>query len=90
MEVYIDNTDRDWNKTLFDQLVQRKELIESKLSEPLQWDRLDQYRASRIGLSRPGSIDDDQAMLEETRRWMIDTLFAFRGVFGPMLSELAT
>ena len=36
IEVYIDNTDRDWNKILFDRLMERKESIESELSESLE------------------------------------------------------
>ena len=44
IEVYIDNTDRDWNKILFDRLMERKESIESELSESLEWEHLDDRR----------------------------------------------
>ena len=90
VEVYIDNADRDWNKTLFDQLMGRKESIESELSESLEWGRLDGRRASRIAIVRQGSIDDDQEALEDIKNWMIDKLRAFKRVFGPMLDELVT
>ena len=90
IEVYVDNTDRDWNKTLFDQLMEQKESIESELSESLEWERLDHRRASRIAILRQGSIDDDQETLGEIANWMIDKLLAFKRVFGPKLDELAT
>ena len=89
IEVYIDNTDREWNKTLFDQLLERKESIESDLSESLEWKRLDDRRASRIAVVRPGSIDDDPETLKEIEDWMIDKLLDFKRVFGPRLDELA-
>ena len=88
VEIYIDNADRAWNKGLFDRLLQRKESIESELSETLDWERLDHRRASRIAVVRQGSIEDDQDVLAQTKDWMVDKLFAFKRVFGPMLDEL--
>lgn len=89
VEVYIGNTDRDWNKDLFDKLLGDKESMESKLQESLEWDRLDNRRASRIAVTRPGSIDDTQETLEEIRNWMVQKLLNFKRVFGPRLDELA-
>ena len=88
VEVYIDNTDKDWNKNLFDQLIERKELIVSELSEELEWERLGHRRASRIAVVREGSIDDDQETLKEIENWMVDKLLDFKRVFGPRLDEL--
>ena len=90
IEVYIDNTDRDWNKILFDRLMERKEPIESELSESLAWERLDGRRASRIAVVRQGSIDDDPETLKEIEDWMIDKQLDFKRIFGPRLDELAT
>ncbi len=91
VEVYIDNGDKDWNKNLFDKLLEDKESIESDLQEPsaLEWERLDNRRASRIAAVRQGSIDDDEGELEETRNWMAEKLLDFKRVFGPRLDELA-
>ena len=88
IEVYIDNTDKDWNKTLFEQLVEQKESIESELSEPLEWQRLENRRASRVAILRQGSIDDDDQTLTEISDWMIEKLLAFKRVFGPRLDDL--
>ena len=61
--------------------------MESEL-EPLEWERLENRRASRISILRPGSIDDNQETLEEVSHWMIDRLLAFKRVFGPKLAKL--
>ena len=90
VEVYIDNTDRDWNKTLFDRLNERRESIEGELGTELVWSRLEERRASRIAILREGSIDDDDRVLDGVRAWMIERLLAFKRVFGPVLDELTT
>ena len=88
IEVYIDNADRDWNKGLFDKLVSQMTAIELELGESLEWERLDNRRASRISAVRAGSIDDDQETLEQIQDWMVDRLLKFKEVFGPRLAEL--
>ena len=88
VELYIDSTDRERNKGAFDRLEQQKEVFESELKTGLEWERLENRRASRISILRPGSIDDNQETLEEIRQWMVDRLLAFRRVFGPRLPEL--
>lgn len=88
VELYIDFDERDPNKRAFDRLEEQKEPLESELGAALEWERLENRRASRISILRPGSIDDSQETLEEIRQWMIDRLLAFRQVFGPRLPEL--
>lgn len=86
--VYVDNEDRDWNKSLFDQLHERRADIESELGEALEWERMDEHRASRISVVRHGTIDDDDETLGEIHGWMVEKLLDFRRVFGPRLDEL--
>ena len=88
VELYIDSGERERNKRAFDRLEQQKELLESELEATLEWERLENRRASRISIRRPGSIDDSQETLEEIRRWIVDRLLAFKQVFGPRLPEL--
>ena len=85
---YASNVDRDWNKTLFDQLLERQTDIESEVGEELEWERLDDRKASRIAVVRQGSIDDDEDTLEEIQDWMVDRLLKFKEVFAPRLDEL--
>lgn len=83
--LYIDRGDKEANEKIFDRLATEKGLIESKLKETLEWERLEDRRASRIDAVRPGSIDDDGETLEEVENWMVERLLAFKEVFGPRL-----
>ena len=95
VEVYIDHTDgKEWNEGLFDQLEERRESIESALGGgSLSWERLDgsdggkPKKACHISTLRDGTIDDEH-MLDDIRKWMIDRLLAFKRVFGPELDKL--
>ena len=78
----------NWNEGLFNALLERKEAIESELSENLEWDRREGRRAYRIHLRREGSIYDDPETLKELQKWMVDRLLAFKRVFTPHLQEL--
>lgn len=86
--LYIDNTDREWNKNLFDNLERHRAIIEAALGEILEWERLDDRRACRIAAYTEGSITDSEDRLSETRTWMVDRLLKFKEVFGPRLAEL--
>ena len=69
--------------------MEQKDAIESGLSKPLDWQRLDNGKASRIAMLHQGNIEDDEEALDELRNWMIEKLFDFKRVFGPRLDELA-
>ncbi len=87
IEVYIDGGDAAWNTRLLGRLEVQKEEIEHALGE-LDWQPMENSRACRIALDRPGSIDDDEATLAEIRSWMVANLLKFKQVFGPRLAEL--
>ena len=89
IELYIDSVEsRDWNKTLFDQLLERRTDIESELGEELEWERLDDGKASRISVVRQGSIEDNEDTLKVIQDWMVDRLSKFKEVFAARLAEL--
>lgn len=83
-ELYIDTGETESNKQLFDWLFERKQKIDSEIGETLDWQRLDDRRASRISVYREGSIDDFE-MLAEIRAWVIQELLKFRNVFSSHL-----
>ena len=87
MELYIDSGEQERNKRIFDRFEEQKEVFESALGEPLVWERLDNRRASRISIRRPGSIDEPET-LGELQDWMVEKLLDFKRVFGPRLAEL--
>ena len=89
VEVYIDCGDKSRNEERFDKLESQKLEIESAIGGKFDWERLEDRRACRISVVRPGSIHDDQKNLDEIRNWMIEKLRAFKNTFGPRLAELS-
>ena len=83
-ELYIDVGDSDKNKKLFDWLFEQKQTIESEFGESLDWEKLDDRRASRIAIYREGSIDDVE-ILKEIQTWAIQELLKFRKAFSSRL-----
>lgn len=83
-ELYIDVGDSEKNKGLFDWLFEKKQIIENEFGESLDWERLDDRRASRIAIYREGSIDDVE-VLTEIRAWAIQELLKFRKAFSSHL-----
>lgn len=87
-ETYIDGGDQTWNKWLFDELHAQRESIEDEFGEPLDWERLDNRRASRIAVRRPGNIEDPPEILQEIEDWAIARLLRFKNVIGPRVVML--
>jgi hypothetical protein len=87
VEVYIDQEEWELNKRFFDSLSNEKEAIEQEFGTALEWERLDDKRASRIAIYRAGAITSDTATLEEIRLWTIEQLLKFKKVFGPRLKR---
>ena len=85
VEVYIDQGDAEKNKALFDALKEQQETIEADYGANLEWERLDDKRASRIAAYRKGSIESSDDELREIHSWMIENLLAFKRVFAPKL-----
>jgi hypothetical protein len=89
VELYIDRPDASLNKAIFDTLRKDEAAIESAVGDQLVWERLDERRASRIAVYRPGSITDSPQTLDELRSWTVDRLLRFKAVFGPRLEALS-
>jgi len=88
VDLYIYQGDLEENKRLFDLLHEDKVKIESEIGTSLEWERLDDKKASRIAIYRPGTIEDSPEELEEYRKWSISYLLKFTEVFGPRLEEI--
>jgi hypothetical protein len=80
-EIYIDHGNREQNVASFEALRGDESAAEKEFGEPLMWEQLKGRRACRIAVYRQGSIED-QDLLEEYRRWMVDRLLRFKSVFG--------
>lgn len=76
VELYINN-----DKELFDTLYKSKEEIEDELGLKLDWQRLDDKKASRILYRRHGLDFDDHSNYDELINEMIDKAVLFTNVF---------
>jgi hypothetical protein len=85
VEVYLGLPDREENKALFDWLLAQKDSIEKSCGFTLEWERLEERRASRISVVRAGSIDNNTSELDEIRKWQIEKLLVIRKLFAPLL-----
>ena len=84
----LDRSDIDWNRDSLTRLEDHKDEIEFQLGNSLDWDQVEDRRACRLELYRPGSIDDDNDTLAEIQDWMVQNLLKFKQVFDPKLVEL--
>jgi len=87
-EVYIDVGDAEENKSIFDALHEDRETIERQFGSQLSWEPLDERRACRIAVYRPGSIEASSEELGEIRKWMATNLLKLKEIFGPRLAEV--
>ena len=87
VELWFQDSSRDWNKTAFDILLESKNAIEREFGA-LVWERLDHAKGSREAVTRKASIGDSETELAETREWMIENLTNFRNKFRPFLTAV--
>ena len=87
IELYIDYADKDVNKRLFDSLYIQKGRIEAHFGEPLEWERLDEKRASRIAIYTKAQIfaDADNISLID---WAVRNAEQFRSTFESFFPSL--
>lgn len=87
-EIYIDRGEQDENKRIFDELKKYESEIEVKFSKPLNWERLDDKKASRIAIYCDGFINTSDSELEELHKWHIESLLEFKNVFMPEITKV--
>ena len=88
-EAYIDTGDQTTTKRAFDDLREKQPQIVQTVGEELDWDRLDDRRASRISLYFPDRLRvTDEERWPEARAWLIQAMGKMRSAFDPVLEEL--
>ena len=92
IELYIDLGNRLANKNAFDELLSSRESIDEELEATLDWQRLDNRRASRIAWfwEQTVTILDDDKKLEELIDWALPKYFNFRQAMSQPLEKLPT
>ncbi len=86
-EIYIDVGDGEKNKAIFDLLYNQRDEIHSMLGNELEWERLDDKRASRVAVYRNGTIDSSDEELIEIKLWHIEHLLKFKKVLPPLAKK---
>lgn len=90
IEMYIDNGNQETNKRLFDRLFARKESIENAIGCRLEWERLDNRRASRISIiENQISVSSSEEKLEALRQKAVAGMVKFKSVMTPIVQEIA-
>jgi hypothetical protein len=85
VQVYIEMPNHSDNEKLLDFLFTQRGAIETEFGSELEWDRMEENKASRILFSRSGSITDSAQKLNEIRAWVVENLLNLKKVFGPYL-----
>jgi hypothetical protein len=85
LEFYIDTGDGDENNRIFNALLERRALIEASMGRVLEWERLENRRASRIALYTEGSINGEPMKIESLVEWAVDNAVNFyRAIEGQL------
>ena len=64
-----------------------REEIHSKLGKELEWERLDDKRASRIAVYRDGSIQSNEEEIIQIKAWHVENLINFKKILSPLLKK---
>lgn len=84
-EVYIDRGDQEENKFIFDYLLQHKDEIEVEFGGTLEWERLDDKRASRVKYEDKQYNVFDKECWNEMALFMADGMIRLERAFkGPL------
>jgi hypothetical protein len=88
IEFYIDSGDSKRNEAIFNTLLQDKNLIEEKVIYPIEWEKLEERRASRIATYLDGFINDEEHQLDVLRETAVLVMLRFFRVFHGDLRDL--
>jgi hypothetical protein len=88
VEVYIDTGTKESNYIAYNELIEKKIIIEEKIGKDLIWDQLPDRRACRIYLAIDGTVDDDDQKLTEIIEWGAPLVIKFKEVFGPLIKNI--
>ncbi len=88
VELYIDTGSQEHNSQIFDRLYKDREEIESLVGIPLNWENLENRRASRIAVYHEGSITDNSDDLGRLHNWAVEYLNKFYEVFHNLMKEV--
>ncbi|MFA5061405.1 MAG: DUF4268 domain-containing protein [Candidatus Pacearchaeota archaeon] len=91
-ELYLDRgkdyLDPNVNKIRFDKLLENKQEIEDKFGKPLDWERLDEKRASRIAIRFPNMSLNDKDHWGDIQEELVEHMIKLESAFRKYIGEL--
>ena len=75
-------------KRAFDLLEADRTSIEAEMGEPLDWQRMDDRKASRIAVYRTDLDPRDESQRPTQYKWLLDHMQRFAQVFGNRIKDL--
>ncbi len=89
-ELYIDRGEdsQDENKSIFDQLMLHQEMINNQVSFPVNWQRLDNRRASRIRIDFEGGYRSTEEEWPQLQEKMIDAMNQLEAAVRPEIKKI--
>jgi len=87
-ELYIDRGEREENKSMFDQLHEHRSAIESKFPFPLEWERLEDRRASRIKSVIDGGYRTEETKWAPLQRELVERVANLESALRPYLDAI--
>ena len=88
VELYIDNGDQAWNKNTFGYFFQQKDEIERNFGAALDWQLLEDKRASRIRYVIYDYGLKDQAFWSTLQDLLIEAMLRFSETFRPLINQM--
>jgi hypothetical protein len=86
VEAYLDSGNKELNKALFDELLADAAEVERSFGGHLNWERLDDKRASRIAVHRQNPVRlDDETDVSSAIQWAADQAVRFVSVLDVRL-----
>ncbi len=86
-ELWIGTTSTEQNKSIFDQLYDMKNDIESSFGDKLEWERLDSKNGCRIKAEREGNIFDENEW-DALIKCMTDSMMHLEQAIKPALTKV--
>ncbi len=88
VEVYFSSNNQETNKRLFDHLLTKKEKIEKEFGKTLEWQRLNDKRASRICYTIEGYGLKDKEHWEEMQNTLVREMYNLRNAFQDEIEKM--
>lgn len=89
-ELFIDRgkDSGEVNKSIFDQLAAHKREIEAAFGAPLEWDRMEGRRASRIRSMQSGGYRSPEEEREQVQKTLVDRMNRLNAALQPYIRKL--